>query len=285
MFGAMAFSAKIATGRLSGAEVAMIRLSIGLLPCLLVPRYRKASFTFHRIDLLLYRGFFGGLAVMLYFVAIQHSNVGVATLLNYTAPIWSGTFSMIFIGERFSPRVLIPIPIAVAGIVMVVQSQGRPGDFLGFGRWELLAALSAVSSGLALTAMRQARRSNENSWAVYASFCLIGTAVNAPLAIADWKTPHGAEWIPVLATAVFACGAQLLMTFTLRWVDAMTVGVISQLAVIISMGLGMAFLGDHITGAAALGSLITIIGVAGVTWVTSLSSPPSTPLDEIVAES
>lgn len=284
LFGAMAFSAKVASARLAGPEVAMIRMAIGLLPCLLVPRYRKAALTFQRLDLLVYRGFFGGLAVMLYFLAIQHTNVGVATLLNYTAPIWSGTFSMLFIGERFSPRVLIPMPIALIGIVMVVQTHAGPGDILGFGRWELVAALSAVVSGVALTAMRLARRSNENSWSVYASFCFIGLLVNAPLGIGQWKTPRGSEWVAVLATALFAAGAQLLMTFSLRWVDAMTVGVISQLAVIVAMALGVLFLGDRITGAAALGSFLTILGVAGVTYVTSRTSSHPTAIDEIVPE-
>ena len=32
MFGAMAFSAKVASARLSGPEVAMIRMAVGLLP-------------------------------------------------------------------------------------------------------------------------------------------------------------------------------------------------------------------------------------------------------------
>ena len=262
----------------------MIRMAVGLLPCLLVPRYRKAAMTFQRLDLLIYRGFFGGLAVMLYFIAIQHTSVGVATLLNYTAPIWSGTFSMLFIGERLSPRVLLPMPVALIGIVMVVQSHAVPGG-LGFGRWELMAALSAVVSGVALTAMRLARRSNENSWSVYASFCFIGMLVNAPLGIGQWTTPRGSEWIAVLATAVFACGAQLLMTFSLRWVDAMTVGVISQLAVIVSMALGALFLGDRISGVAALGSLLTILGVGGVTYVTSRTSAVPRAVDEIVPES
>src|SRR5262249_36216893 len=107
LFGLMAFSAKIASGRLSGPQVAMIRMAVGLAPTVVVPRGRRAAMHFHRLDLILYRGFFGGLAVMLYFLAIQHTSVGVATLLNYTAPIWSGTFSMLFIGEQISPRVLI----------------------------------------------------------------------------------------------------------------------------------------------------------------------------------
>src|SRR5205807_3905718 len=186
--------------------------------------------------------FFGGLAVMLYFLAIQHIDVGVATLLNYTAPIWSGLFSMLFIGERFSARVLIPLPIALLGILLVVHAHASPGDVLGFGRWEIVGACSAIASGFAVTAMRAARR-GENSWSVYASFCLLGLFVNLPMALAQWKTPRGAEWLAIAATSIFAMGAQLLMTFSLRWVDAVTVGVISQLAVLVSMALGSLFLG------------------------------------------
>jgi drug/metabolite transporter (DMT)-like permease len=282
MFGLMAYAAKVASARLPGPEVAMLRMAAGLLPCLLVPRYRRSALRFNRIDLLLYRGFFGGLAVLLYFIAIQHINVGVATLLNYTAPIWSGLFSVLFIGEQISARVLVPLPIALAGVFLVVHAHAAPGDILGFGRWEIAGALSAVASGVAVTAIRAARRS-ENSWSVYASFCLIGTFVCMPLGIAQWKTPHGAEWISIGATALFAIGAQLLMTFSLRWVDAMTVGVISQLAVLVSTGLGVLFLGDHIPLVAAIGGALCISGVAGVTYVTSLSKPVAAAV-EIVPE-
>jgi drug/metabolite transporter (DMT)-like permease len=282
MFGGMAFAAKVASARLAGPEVAMLRMAVGLLPCLLVPRYRRSAIQFKRIDLLLYRGFFGGLAVLLYFIAIQHINVGVATLLNYTAPVWSGMFSMLFIGEHFSARVLIPLPIALAGIFLVVHAHAGPGDVLGFGRWEVVGALSAVASGVAVTSIRAARRT-ENSWSVYASFCLIGTLVCMPLGIAQWKTPQGTEWLSLGATALLAIGAQLLMTFSLRWVDAMTVGVISQLAVLVSTALGVFFLADRITLAAAIGGALCIGGVAGLTYVTSLSKPVAAAV-EIVPE-
>jgi drug/metabolite transporter (DMT)-like permease len=66
MFGAMAFAAKVASARLPGPEIAMLRMAAGLLPCLLVPRYRRSALKFNRIDLLVYRGLFGGLAVLLY---------------------------------------------------------------------------------------------------------------------------------------------------------------------------------------------------------------------------
>jgi len=276
-FGLMAFSAKLASARLSGPQVAMIRFAVGLVPVLAIPRYRRAAMHFERLDLLFLRGFFGGVAVLFYFLAIAHINVGVATLLNYTAPIFSGLFSMFFIGERHSARVLIPMPVAFFGIILVVRAQPS------FGKWELFGLLSAVSSGAAVTAMRRARRS-ENSWSVYTSFCLLGLFTCAPFGIATWRNPTSSEWMPLALTSLFAIGAQLLLTFSLRWVDAMTVGVISQIAVPISMVLGATVLHEMITPMAVAGALLTIAGVVGVVYVTSLSKP-TVAADEVAPES
>jgi len=273
----MAFSAKVASARLSGPEVAMIRMAAGLLPCLVIPQYRRAAMHFQRLDLILYRGIFGGIAVTLYFLTIEHTTAGLATLLNYTAPIWSGLFSLLFIDERISPRVLLPLPVALVGIILVVRAES-----FGFGVWEIAGLCSAVASGAAVTAMRAARRV-ENSWSVYASFCLFGFLVNAPIAIRSWKTPVGHEWIALAATSAFAMGAQLLLTFSLRWVDAMTVGVISQLAIPIAMALSALFLGERITAGVAIGTVLTIAGVVGVTYVTSFGRREAA-ADEVVPE-
>jgi drug/metabolite transporter (DMT)-like permease len=281
LFGFMAFAAKIAAARLSGPQVAMIRFAFHLLPVMLITPYRRAAARFQRVDLLLYRGFFGGLAVLLYFIAIAHINVGVATLLNYTSPIFSGVFSMIFLRERITPKVLLPLPIALAGVFLVVHAHAQPGDILGFGRWELVGLTSAVSSGAAVTAMRAARQT-ENSWSVYASFCLLGLVTCMPLGISSWKTPTGPEWLALGLMSLFAIGAQLLLTFSLRWVDAMTTGVISQLAVLVSMALGATLLSETINGMSAAGSILTIGGVVGVVYVTSLHKRGAA--DAIVAE-
>jgi len=273
MFGAMAFTAKLASARLSGPQVAMIRFAVGLAPVVLIPRIRRTALNYQRLDLLLIRGFFGGLAVLFYFICIQHSSVGVATLLNYTAPIYSGLFSMLFIGERFSAKVLIPMPIALTGVFLVVHAHAHPGEILGFSRWEMIGALSAVCSGAAVTAIRAARR-GESSWSIYGSFCLLGLLTTMPQGLSSWRTPSVDEWWALGAMSLLAIGAQLTMTFSLRWVDAMTVGVISQLAVLVSMVLGALFISEPITTMAAIGAALSIGGVAGVTYVQSSREQP-----------
>jgi drug/metabolite transporter (DMT)-like permease len=164
--------------------------------------------------------------------------------------------------------VLLPTPIALLGVFLVVRAHAGPGELLGFGRWELIGMASALFSGAAVTAMRAARQ-GENSWAVYTSFCLFGTILTAPLAMATWKNPTFDEWQSLAATSLFAIAAQLLLTFSLRWVDAMTVGVISQLAVVVAMVLGVTMLDESISALAIAGAALTISGVVGVVYVTS----------------
>ena len=144
-FGLMAFCVKLSTQQgIPGAEVAMLRFAIGLLPVLLIPSVRSASFRWQRFDLLFYRGFFGGLAVLFYFTAIAHIPVGVATLLNYTTPVFSGVYAASFAGEPIRARAFLPLLIALSGVVLVVSSTGTGKMFLGFGKWELLGLGSAV---------------------------------------------------------------------------------------------------------------------------------------------
>jgi drug/metabolite transporter (DMT)-like permease len=98
----------------------------------------------------------------------------------------------------------------------------------------------------------------------------------------SWKNPTASEWLALLATSLSAIVAQLLLTFSLRWVDAMTVGVISQLAVLVAMALGALFLSESITAMSAAGSALTILGVVGVTYVTSFGRKAAA--DEVVPE-
>jgi drug/metabolite transporter (DMT)-like permease len=146
----------------------------------------------------------------------------------------------------------------------------------------LVGVVSAVCSGIAVTAIRAARQT-ESSWSIYAAFCALGLLTTIPQAVMMWKTPRGAEWWWLMATALFAIAAQLLMTFALRWVDAMTSGVISQL-VIVSMVCGAIILDERITPLVALGSALTIGGVCGVVYFTSLGRP-LTAADEVAPES
>lgn len=269
-FALMAFAAKLAAARLSGGEIAFCRFAFMMLPLLLVPRLGRKAVEFQRLDLLAWRGIFGGTAVLLYFLAIAHIPVGIATLLNYSSPVFSVVFAALFLGERADRRLLIPLAAALLGLTLTVFGNPGSGTALHLGRWELVGMASGVLSGAAVTAIRAARRT-EGSWAVYGSFSLCGLLATAPFALPLFAAPSLREWLLLAAVGGASVVAQLLMTWAYRWVTNLEAGVISQLTVVVSMLLGMVFLDDRLTPLQLLGGALTLGGVLGVAWT---QSPP-----------
>jgi drug/metabolite transporter (DMT)-like permease len=265
-FAAMAFFTRLAVRTLPGDEVAFLRFALMLLPLLFVPGLARKALTYERLDLLFYRGVFGGVAVLLFFLAIEHMPVGNATLLNYSAPIFSVLFASIFLGEPVRWQVLLPGSLALAGVALVTGAFRAGGLLAHFGRWELGGLVSAVLSGAAVAAIRAARRT-ESSWSIYASFTLFGLLATAPFAVLRWRTPAASDWIWLLLIGATSVGAQLLMTYAYRWVTNVQSGAMSQVTVLLAYALGALFLGEPFGGEQIAGSALTLIGVIGVIWI------------------
>ena len=267
-FALMAFAAKLAAERLSGAEIAFVRFAVMMVPLLMVPRIGRKAVEFQRLDLLAWRGIFGGTAVLLYFLAIAHIPVGIATLLNYSSPVYSVLFAVLFLGERVDRRLLIPLAAALLGLTLTVTGDPASRTSLHFGIWEVAGIASGVLSGAAVTAIRAARRT-EGSWAVYGSFSLCGLLATAPFALPGFQAPTPREWLLLVVVGGASVVAQLLMTWAYRWVTNLQAGVISQLTVVASMLLGVVFLGDRLTAVQTLGGALALGGVIGVAWIQS----------------
>ena len=87
LLSAMALLVKATAARLPGPEVAFVRFVVGMMACgVAATRFRLRA---HNWRGLFWRGAFGGTAVLCYFLAIEHLSVGMATLLNYTAPVFT----------------------------------------------------------------------------------------------------------------------------------------------------------------------------------------------------
>jgi drug/metabolite transporter (DMT)-like permease len=261
-FAAMAFAAKLAARTLPGENVAFVRFLVMLLP-FANPTLARRAVEFQRLDLLVYRGLFGGVAVLLYFLAIEKIPVGLATLLNSTSPVWAVLCAALFLGERTRPLLALPFAAALVGMGLASGALAQPGAGFGIGLWEGVGLISAVLSGAAVTAIRAARRS-ESSWSIYGSFTLCGALVTAPFALAGWRWPDGREWALLVAVGLASIAAQLLMTHAYRWVDNLRAGVILQLNVVVTLALGVLLLGERLAPSQLVGAFLALAGVVGV---------------------
>ena len=266
----MALLAKEAAGRLPGPEIALVRFLFGIAACLVVsvtrglrPRNKSG---------LLLRGVLGGSAVLCYFLAIEHLPVGLATLLNYTAPVFTALWAAAFLGERLDGKTVIALALATSGAALV------SGASWGFGRWVLVGALSAVLSGAAVATIREVRRT-DGAWEIFAAFCAGGALITGVPALRNWVQPTAHEWQLLAAVGLTAIVGQLGLTWSLRYLRAATAGVLQQLTPIGALALGAAVYGDRITPLSAAGAALTVAGVSYGAWQMTRTGPKVLPED------
>jgi drug/metabolite transporter (DMT)-like permease len=283
LFGIMAVTARIASRRIPGPEVAMVRFAIGIVVVLVAWAAGRATLRPKRWGWLLLRGIFGGTAVFLYFSCIEHVGAGLATLLNYTAPVWSLLFGWWLLGERPRRSAAVALCLTLAGVACVVGGSLRG---VHNGAWALAGVFSAFASGIAITSIRAVRRQSESggsesSWTVFASFTAFGFLTTLPGVfgpLGRWVTPSPAEWGIVGAVGLIGVMGQLLMTRALAHITGATMGIINQLTVVVAMVCGVLFLGERLTVWSLAGSLLTVSGVAWTVLTTSRPVPaPAAP--------
>jgi drug/metabolite transporter (DMT)-like permease len=273
---AIAFSAvfllvKLASRRLPPPEIAAFRFGIGVavVGALWAARLVRLRATREQVPLLLLRGFAGGLAVLLLFVAIGRGHVGVATLLNYTSPAFTAVFAWVFLRERLSVWVVAAFAVAAAGVALVwagtAGAESGPAPLLG---WQTLGLASAALAGVAITAIRALRRYRAaSSWTVFAVFSAAGLVCTAPLAAPGFLAPTPREWTLLALMGLAAVAGQLLMTQALADVTAALSGIIQQLTVVLALLLGVLVLGESIGPASIAGAALTMAGVAWAAWL------------------
>jgi len=272
LFAAMAMLARLVSRSIPGPQVALVRFAIGVLAVLGAWTIFRVELRPHRWRWLIARGLFGGTSVLLYFTCIERLGVGRATLLNYTSPVWSLLFGWILLKERPRSHAVPALVLTLVGIVLIVGSGGGGWRVSG---WDLVAELSAVFAGIAVTAIRAARRAGddgtpaESYWSVFASFTLLGAVATMPPALppfGHWVAPSAQEWLLLLFVGVTGVWAQLIMTRALKHVTATAMGIIHQVTVVLTVLGGLIFFGEMLTLRSAIGSAITVVGVLWVVY-------------------
>jgi drug/metabolite transporter (DMT)-like permease len=266
LFGAMSVAARSLSGQLGAAQIAFVRFGIGLALVLGVRAVRPALVTMQRPWLLFWRGLFGGVAVLLYFVAIGRLGAGLATMLNYTFPLWAALFAAVTLGEKVGRRGLTGMALATGGLVIAVGPSSLTRLVEGASRSSgaglgLAAGLvSSVFGGAATTVVRAARRT-ESALAVFGGFCLVGALVCLPFALADWRPVDAHAAAMLLLVGLLSFGAQVLFTWSLKYVPAGTGSLTTQLTVVSSYALAALVLGEAVPAHALGGGALVLVGV------------------------
>lgn len=266
LFGLSAVLARLAARfGMGGGQVSLVRFALGFAAVIALFRIRPGTFRPRRKDLLVARGLFGGVAALLYFLAIARIPAGEATLLNNTFPIWAVVLSLFLLNERPTFHLAAALAVASAGVFLVLGG-GKVSFGLGWG--EVLGIVSGLFGGAAVTAIR-ALRATDNAPTIFFSFSVGGLLVSLPFLFTPWPASPAA-WAAALGVGVVAFLAQLFMTEAYGALKVPEAALWQQLTPIASY-LWALGLGEGIAWTTLLGVLL---GAGGIVYGSLLGHRP-----------
>ncbi|MBD2770437.1 DMT family transporter [Hymenobacter sp. BT664] len=224
--------------------------------------------------LLISRGSTGALALMCYFLTLQHLPLATAVTVQYLAPIFTAVLGIWMVGEAVRPWQWVFFALSFGGVVLVQQSGPAvavvdPTGPVGTGRVFLaIGVLGALLSGLGYNAIRQLR-GREHPMVIVFYLPLISLPLATVGCLLHWQTPQGADWLWLLACGALTQAAQVAMTRAYQLERLSRVAPLNYLGMLYALGLGYLFFAESFGPATCVGMALVLLGVGLNAWYTS----------------
>ncbi len=283
-FFVMALCVKWASATLPSLEIVFFRSLIGSAMVFALILRKHAPVLGRERGTMTLRRITGFLALTLFFYTIAHLPLATAVMLNYTGPIFAAIFSVIFLKEQVSLRLLSMILIAFAGVYFLVNGSNlnsaqplTPASFLPHFQWNLyyfLGLLSAIFAAIAYISIRAVRHS-ESPLTVIFYFTAISTIGSLFYLPFGFKWPGFQEWLALAGVGVGSFYGQIWMTIALRRAPAALLSPFSYLTPLLSFLFGIIFWKERLTWVSLLGVFLIILGGSLVSYFETRREPES----------
>lgn len=257
-FSSMGAIVRLMASDIPAMESVFFRGVVGLPVLAFLAARQGVSLRGNRKGLLLARGVFGTIALMLLFFALTKIPVADAMLLNQATPIFVLPLAVIFLSEKVSAKHIALVLTAVCGAVLVIGPGMDVGNLAGAA-----ALCSALFAAVAYVLVR-GLTATEQTLTIVFWFTAVSTLGSAPLMASSFVTPSAIQLLGLFAMGGFATGGQLLLTSAYRHSEAGRIAVIGSMGAVFGAGWDYV-LWDHIPdGITALGGVMVIASCAGI---------------------
>jgi drug/metabolite transporter (DMT)-like permease len=263
---------------LSSLELAQIRnTSAAILFLLFLLAFAPARLRVGRRELAFLVAFgLVGIALVqwLYFVAIEHLPVGIALLIEFTAPLFVALFARFVYREHIRRRIWVAVAMCIIGLALVVELWAGVA-FSTVGVTAAFGGAFALTAYL-LMAERERRHRDAASLSFYGFlFAALLWAVINPLWTFPWDAlgedvslqGNLSEYsAPVWALVGFVVVIGTMVTFSLlvgslRHISATRASIVSTLEPVVATVVAWAWLGETFGATQLVGGAVVIAGI------------------------
>ena len=210
--------------------------------------------------LLVIRGLLGTLALLCIFFSIRNMPLSIATVIQYTYPIFISIFASLLIKERFNIKILLALISGWFGILMILNPSSISNLNFELNKIVLcIAFLGSISTSLAYVAVKKLSKT-EDIFVIIKYFPMISLIVLSPIVYFNWVMPKAEDFIWILGIGLFTQIGQTFLTVGLRKLPAAKASSINYLQVVFASLWGIYIFNEEITLSFIIGSLFVLLG-------------------------
>lgn len=241
--------------RLPTTELVLFRSVVSLSLCLIFFKRNNINPWGNQKLYLILRGVFGVTALSFFFYTLQKLPLGSAITIQYLSPIFTAFFGIFILKEKVKWIQWVFFLVSFLGIGLVKGFDSSITNDLLF-----LGIISALFSGLAYNCIRKVKDTDHPMVVVF-YFPLIAIPIMGVIALFNWVTPIGIEWLLLILMGVFTQIAQVNMTKAFQAAEINAVISLKYVGIILALSFDFFIFGTHYNHIALFGIALVLIGV------------------------
>jgi len=231
-------------------EAVFARASFALVAIVIANLRRPSVFLGVNRRMLFLRGLLGTLALSCYYYSITTTNLGVATMLAHTSPIFVVVLAVVFLRERVRGSLLALVALGFGGIAMILAPA-----LASFDSGSVVAVIAAALAAGAYTNLRALRRTDQPATIVF-YYALFSTVLSLPFFLWTFRSPSVYEVATLTFVGLTSTLAQFALTYAYLHAAASVVSPFSYWTVVVSYLYSVALFGEVPTWWALAGSVV-----------------------------
>jgi len=217
----------------------------------------------------------GAIAFYLYFTGLKLTTSGRAAFLHKTLPLYTAVLAFAFLREKLTKKYLAAMALMVIGTCGIYFATINPTDFFANPQLgDMLVITAAFLWAVENVAARKVMKDGSNNWIVsfvrmfFGGLILFGAVIILGKA-GVLTTLTAAQWTNIgISTALLFCYV-LFYYWALRLINVSKAAVMLLLAPVVSLILGIVFLGEPAPAMQLAGSAVILVGAFLVVGVKS----------------
>jgi len=198
----------------------------------------------------------------LYFYAVTHLQLAIATALAMSAPVYVSVFGIVFLGEKPSFRLLGAVLLGLLG-TLVIASGSDAGQSTASG--DLLAWLAGIAAPVAYAASivtLKRHSGDEQGPSMILAQSTVAACLVLPLAAPGMIMPEGSLWALIALVGLLGGGGFVLLFAGIRQLPASVFALVDYTSLLWAAAYGFLFFAEMPEPRLWIGSALIIAACA-----------------------